>query len=466
MIFIFALIIFSIIGFRLNDALIFHSDFARDLFEILKISQGHFTLLGPKLSFGGLYPAPYYYYLFVPVFLLSGFKIMSIVYFNALLFVLAICYFFVNAKKKYLLWQAIISSLSLTLVPIFLFSARNPSVSNTHIAFLLIILTYVYFNKIEKPLTVLILGLVFGVIINFGFLNLLLLIPIYILIFSKLNKKIYSLYFFLGIAISFLPLLVFEIKHNFAMLKNTFLDRSYLSWIENKNILNGDSAKKNFIENFFFLSGKIQPLILINPIISLFLIAIIQFFEKKSKKSFFLIFIGFLALLILSFLIQYQLASHYLYPTAFFIFFIIIILLLESRYKILIVLLFVTEILFFPKDIYKKSTIVPEPFETAVKYTIEKHLVEKNSRFNVVMIADPNAIVGFEYRYFFQKYGFTPLSEFEYSKSDILLLFTKINNLEPLTLNTWEINQFGKKYLQKTSKYKAGGILIFKAERN
>jgi len=250
------------------------------------------------------------------------------------------------------------------------------------------------------------------------------------------------------------------------MLKNTFLDRSYLSWIENKNILNGDSAKKNFIENFFFLSGKIQPLILINPIISLFLIAIIQFFEKKSKKSFFLIFIGFLALLILSFLIQYQLASHYLYPTAFFIFFIIIILLLESRYKILIVFLFVTEILFFPKDIYKKSTIVPEPFETAVKYTIEKHLVEKNSRFNVVMIADPNAIVGFEYRYFFQKYGFTPLSEFEYSKSDILLLFTKINNLEPLTLNTWEINQFGKKYLQKTSKYKAGGILIFKAERN
>ncbi len=93
--------VFFLVSFKIEESLIFHSDFARDLFNILKISQGNHTLLGPKLSFGGLYPASYYFYLFVPAFLLSGFNIESIVYFNAFLFAFAISYFFVNALKKY-----------------------------------------------------------------------------------------------------------------------------------------------------------------------------------------------------------------------------------------------------------------------------------------------------------------------------------------------------------------------------
>lgn len=462
---IISFIVLVIMTFRLNDSLIFHSDFARDLFNILKISQGDQTLLGPKLSFGGLYTASYYYYLFVPVFLLSGFKIMSIVYFNVLLFVLAVFYFFIKAVKKYSLWKVTIASMSFAIIPIFLFSSRNPSISNTHLAFLLIFLTFVYFNPIEQPVTILILGFFFGVIINFGFLNLLLLLPIYLLIIYKLKKKINSLYFLLGIAVSFTPLILFEIKNNFVMLKNTFFNQSYLSWIGNKNIIHGAAGKKNIIENFFFMSNEIKSHIIINPIIGLIILGLANFFEKKSDKKIFYILNGFLALLILSILIRFQLAPHYLYPTAFFIFFIIIILLLESRYKILIFLMFFLEILFFPKQIYNKSTILPEPFDQAVKYSIRNHLVEKSSRFDVVMIADPNAIIGFEYRYFFQKYGFVPLSEFEYSKSDTLLIFTQKNNLDPSKLSSWEIEQFGKKYLLKTSKYKAGNTYIFKAEK-
>jgi len=462
---IIAFIVFSVIIFRINDSLIFHSDFARDLFNILKISQGDQTLLGPKLSFGGLYTASYYYYLFVPVFLLSGFKIMSIVYFNALLFVLAIFYFFINACKKYPLWKVAVASLSLSIVPVFLFSSRNPSISNTHLALLLIFLTFVYFNSIEQPIIILILGFFFGVIINFGFLNLLLLLPIYFLIVYKLKKKVNSLYFLFGIAVSFIPLILFEIKNNFVMLKSTFFNQSYLSWIGNKNIIHGVAGKKNIIDNFFYLSNRITDLIVINPIIGLIILYFIKFFEKKSDKKLFNIFNGFFALLILSILIRFQLAPHYLYPTAFFIFFVIIITLLESQYKILIFSMLFLEIILFPKQIYNKSTIRPEPFDQAVRYSIDNHLIKKDSRFNVVMIADPNAIVGFDYRYFFQKYGFVALSEFEYSQSDILLIFTQKNNLDPSTLNSWEVEQFGKKYLLKTSKYKAGKTSIFKAEK-
>ncbi|MFA5770282.1 MAG: hypothetical protein WC894_02195 [Patescibacteria group bacterium] len=460
-----AFIVFFVIIFRINDSLIFHSDFARDLFNILKISQGDHTLLGPKLSFGGLYTASYYYYLFVPVFLLSGFQIMSTVYFNALLFVLAIFYFFINASKKYSLWKVMMASLSISIIPIFLFASRNPSISNTHLALLLIFLTFVYFNLIERPFIILIIGFFFGVIINFGFLNLLLLLPIYLLIVYKLKKKINSLFFLFGIALSFTPLVLFEIKNNFIMIRNTFFNQSYLSWIGNNNIIHGAAGKKNIIENFFYLSNKISELIIINPIFGLAIFSFVNFFEKKLNKNNFYILNGFLALLILSVLIRFQLAPHYLYPTAFFVFFTIVILLLESQYKILIFIMFFLEIILFPKYIYYKSTIRPEPFDQAVKYSIENHLVEKKSLFNVVMIADPNAIVGFDYRYFFQKYGFVPLSEFEYSKSDILLIFTQKNNLNPSTLNSWEVEQFGKKYLLKTSKNKTGETYIFKAEK-
>jgi len=458
-------VISIIITFRLNDSLIFHSDFARDLFNILKISQGNQTLLGPKLSFGGLYTASYYYYLFVPVFLLSGFKIMAITYFNALLFVLAVFYFFIKAVKKYPLWKAAIASISFAIIPIFIFSSRNPSISNTHLSFLLFFLTFVYFNQIKQPITILILGFLFGVIINFGFLNLLILLPVYLLIIYKLKKKISSLYFIFGIIAAFLPLILFEIKNNFIMLKNTFFNQSYLSWIGNKNIIHGAAGKKNVIENFLFMANEMRSHIIINPIIGLIILGLVDFFEKKSSKKIFYILNGFLALLILSVLIRFQLAPHYLYPTSFFIFFIIVITLLKSRYKILIFLMLFLEILFFPKHIYKKTTIRPEPFDQAVKYSIEKHLVKKDSRFNVVMIADPNAIVGFEYRYFFQKYGFVPLSEFEYSRSDELLIFTRKSDLDPSTLNSWEIEQFGKQYLLKTAKYKAGKTYIFKAEK-
>jgi len=249
------------------------------------------------------------------------------------------------------------------------------------------------------------------------------------------------------------------------MLRNTFSNQSYLSWIGNKNIIHGAAAKKNVIENFFYLSNRITDLIVINPIIGLVVLCLVNYYEKKLNKRIFYILNGFLALLILSILIRFQLAPHYLYPTAFFIFFIITITLLESQYKILIFLMFFLEIILFPKHIYYKSTIRPEPFDQAVKYSIDNHLIEKDSHFNVVMIADPNAIVGFDYRYFFQKYGFVPLSEFEYSQSDILLIFTQKNNLDPSTLKSWEIEQFGKKYLLKTSKYKAGKTSIFKAEK-
>lgn len=456
---------FLIFVYRLNDSLIFHSDFARDLYEILKISQGNLTLLGPKVSFGGLYTAPYYFYLFVPIYVLSGFNLMGIVYFNALLCAVAVFYFFYKVSGKFPLWKAVTGSFALILMPLYLFSARSPSVSTSHMPFLLIFLTYIYFNKIERASTVVVLGFVFGVLTNFGFLHVLIFLPVFVLLFTKVKKKIYWSYFILGFIVAFGPLILFELKNNFIMIKNTFLDKSYLSWVENVNVLEGKAAPKNFIENILFMSEKLKPLIIINPLISLFGLSFFLYFEKKLAQNRALILNGLFALIILSVLIRFQFAAHYLYPTAFFIFLLVLFLLLTSRFRGLLILFLLIEITFFPKHIYGISDIRPQPFEEAVNFSIDHRLVDKKTKFNLVMIAHPNAIVGFEYRYYFQKKGFTPLSEFEYNKSDVLLIYTRRKDLDPQTLSTWEIEQFGKNNLLETTQYQTGESYIFKAVR-
>jgi hypothetical protein len=100
-----------------------------------------------------------------------------------------------------------------------------------------------------------------------------------------------------------------------------------------------------------------------------------------------------------------------------------------------------------------------------VNFVIDNKLIDKKTEFNVVMIAHPNAIIGFEYRYFFQKQGYVPLSEFEYSKANTLLIFTQKKDLDISTLNTWEINQFGKQNFENAEKYKVDSQIVYKIKK-
>lgn len=69
--FLFILIIFL---YRVVFSYNYDSDFGRDLMWMYDILHGKITLLGPKLSFGGYYVGPYYYYIFAPFLFLSGYS--------------------------------------------------------------------------------------------------------------------------------------------------------------------------------------------------------------------------------------------------------------------------------------------------------------------------------------------------------------------------------------------------------
>lgn len=183
------LIIFALYIFRIDEALIFHSDFARDLYEILKVAQGNLTLLGPKLSFGGLYAGPYYFYLFVPVFILTGISILSIPIFNAFLFACSLAYFAKKTIDKHSLTKGIFATICLSSVTLTVFAARSPGNATSYLPLLLILLTYIHFERIDSRLKLIVLGLTFGIIVNFTLAALVLFLPLTFLLAAKLTSK-------------------------------------------------------------------------------------------------------------------------------------------------------------------------------------------------------------------------------------------------------------------------------------
>ncbi len=458
------LLTFALYVYKIETSLIFHSDFARDLYEIIKIAKGNLTWLGPKHSFGGLYAGPYYFYLFVPIFWLTNFSILSLPIFNAFLFSSALSYFAKKSIDKYSIWKGIVATLCLSIITLTVYTARSPGNANTYIPLLLLLLTYIHFERIDTRLKIIILGLMYGIILNFTLTAIILFLPLTIIIISKIKHKKEILFFLFAILLTFLPIAIFDITHNFVILQNTISQHSYASWFNNENIIKGEIGKKNLFDNFFFVSKEIQSVINISPILAFVTLIGLQLIDKKKKNKILLISAAG-ALLLLVTILRYQFALHYVYPTAFYIFFTIIYLLLETKFSILLPMLFALLLIAFPTRLYKESTVQYYEFERAVNYSIENKLVDSNSQFNLVYLAHPSAILGYEFRYFFQKNNLPAKSEFDYSSAQTLLIFSRRKNIDLTTLNTWEFEQFGREHLKTSKQYKVGNIDIYKVKK-
>ncbi|MBI2051787.1 hypothetical protein HYT33_03440 [Candidatus Roizmanbacteria bacterium] len=450
-------------SFKLSNAIHYHPDLARDLHEILKITQGDFTLLGPKLTFGGLYTGPYYFYLFAPIFFITKHSIFAIYAFNAFLFSFAVGYFFKKAHEKYPLWKAFLATALFVFVPIFLIGSRNPSNAYTFLPILSVIMTYLYFHRSYKRSAIFFLGLTSGIVVNFHFLNILIL-PVVLSFFLFTKRKGESLLFFtVGFFSSFLPLLLFEVRHGFVIFKNTVIDKSYLAWIQNRNIPGGLEGKKNILENIFFMADQMKQLTIVNPLIIYAILGIILL-RKKPQKKFLAVYFGpLISFLLFTAIIRYQFIPHYLPATAFLLFFGALIVFLETRFTYLLLAFLVAEIVFFPSYLYTSSWRKPEPFEKATNYVIENGIVTKDSQFNIIQITKENLLapIGFEYRYFFRKRGYIPQSEFAYNTSKELLVFSEVPDFDLPKFRSWEAEQFGVERLKKAKKYRVDALTIY-----
>jgi len=459
-------VFFFIYQYRIGASVPFVGDMGRDLYEIAKISYGKVTLLGPKGSFGGIYTAPYFFYLFVPAFLLAGRSIIGILFFNAFLFSASLGILTYFVQKKYGSFCAIASSVILGCLPFFVMSSRQPGNGFTHIPFFIVFLAITYFTNFNKisPLKIFVLGLFLGIIFSTQFAYGVVALPILILVFLLLKKKRLFLVFISGVFSAGIPLYLFEIKNHFVMFKNTFIDKSYLLFVNNANLPNSVSLHKNIFLNSLFLDTQMSHYLLLSPLFILGIIILLSLWLPKKKERHFVL-TAFLSYLFLIVALRFQYSPHYFLPFLTLLAFVFLITFLNNRLgRYILFVLSVVVLFFYPKQYYANGTPSYKTIEKRVMQTIEMKWIDNKDHFNVLLLRadDAPTPTGNEYRYFLLKNGLKTDSEFLYSSSTKLLVFSEKKSVDFETLGNWEMKQFDyKKVRQIYSFHPDSGMTVY-----
>lgn len=202
----------------------FLGDEGRDVMVAKNILSGKFTLLGPRSSAGDFYMGPFYYYLITPFLYFShldpvGPAIMVALFSIATVFLIYhVTKSFFNYKAG--LFAALLYACS-SLVLSYSHSSWNPNIL-PFFSLLLMYLLYLGTNKNKKWTYYLFPGIIFGLCLQLHYLSLFLTPVIIIYLFLENKKSLKSLTFyksllaiFIGTTLSLLPLILFEIRHNF-----------------------------------------------------------------------------------------------------------------------------------------------------------------------------------------------------------------------------------------------------------
>jgi len=188
-IFLLVLLLFyprSIVSFR------YDSDFGRDVAEIYDITQGDIRLTGPKLSFGGIFTGPYYYYLFAPIMFVFAGRPEMMVYFNLVIFALGagiISWILSHYQKNKKSPLSFLMTLWLVTTSYYIFSIKNPGNAFSYLPLLTVLLvSFPLLMKSKKIIHWLVWGFLYGVVVNFHLISVVTIFSL-ILIYITANIK-------------------------------------------------------------------------------------------------------------------------------------------------------------------------------------------------------------------------------------------------------------------------------------
>jgi len=469
---ILSLSIFILYSYNLSQAVLFTSDLGRDLYKTIRITQGDLVLIGSKMNLGGYFAGPYLYYLLAPSLLIGRFDINAVLYFHAMLFAASIGYFFWQTSQKLNPLKALVGALALTFMPLLLICARYPSNGYSYLSLLLFLLTYIFFSNFESKKALLILGLVTGVILNIHPISSLALIFVAFYILFSLKKKQLFLFFAGALLVTFAPTIVFELRHDFVMTKDTFINHSYLTFTKDSHTPQFWQSKNPILSSFLFISEKFKKLIVLPPLfyfISVFCLLVWKRLHSRKipKLDLFLALSMIASLFLLIAVLRFHFEEHYIFSVAFFISVTAMILILRSKLWIFILVIIFLEIQNFPVYLYQNSARSLIKIEQAVKYSINQRLVSKTVPFNLIQITDAYGLVptGFEYRFFFRKYGLYPNSEYDFENAKVLLIFSETPYYNIDRFKMWATEQFGREYFNKREVYHSGNIDIYRISK-
>ncbi|HWS49328.1 MAG TPA: glycosyltransferase family 39 protein [Candidatus Methanoperedens sp.] len=202
-------------------------DQERDAQAVEKIfTQFSLPLIGPRVvGDNGFYLGPYFYYLLAPFYLISSLHPQAMIYFIAFTTTIFFILTFIVFQKLYgqkvtLLFLAIWSFLPATVTQDRI--SWNPILIPLMFSCLIFTLDRLKNNKKYF----IILGLILGLIFHIHFQGLFYLVFTLIYLISKNNKNIkYFFWLLFGFALTFLPLIVFDLRHqgiNFNLFINFF----------------------------------------------------------------------------------------------------------------------------------------------------------------------------------------------------------------------------------------------------
>lgn len=207
-------------------------DQERDAQTVEKIiSHFDISLIGPRVvGDNGFYLGPYFFYLLVPFYILTGLHPNAIMYFtlffSSIFFILTL----VLLNKTYNFKISLIFLLLWSVLPLTVDIDRiawNPFLIPISFSFLIFLL-----NKFQpQPRYLLFLGFVLGLIFHLHFQGLFYTaLTFFYLIKTKLKSLTTFIWIILGFGLTFIPLIVFDIRHqwlNFHLFTNFFISPTH-----------------------------------------------------------------------------------------------------------------------------------------------------------------------------------------------------------------------------------------------
>ncbi|MGI6775805.1 MAG: ArnT family glycosyltransferase [Patescibacteria group bacterium] len=362
------LVIFLFLRFyQLPQRTIFNWDQERDAFEVQKILSGDPSLIGPRvLGPQGFFLGPYFYYLLAPFYFLTGGHPQAIVYFLIVLNLVFFLAAYLIVKKIWGEKTALIFLFLWTINP----AAIETVAWNPTLIPLMIIL--IWFTLSQKSYFW--LGLSLSLAINFHF-QAVFLAP-FILLFLFWQRELSGKNLgkaALGFFLPFIPLLLFDLRHNFLNFK--LLGQFIKERGEGGNFLAWRPVLANFLTGFWGEEKIWLPLTLALVLLTLWLVKKQKnYFSKNFLKSLLFLY----PIVLLGFSIYGQRPSEY-YFNFLLPFFILVLALFISSFgklkRLFFLLLFI--LLWLPKTMEKT---VPVSVSLLAKDKAIAYLVEKNGK--------------------------------------------------------------------------------------
>lgn len=447
--------------YRINELGTFLSDQAIELNGAYEILKGKFTLIGIKTSISEMRNGAVMYYLMAPLLYFFRFDPVAGGITQTILQLATILSVYLVLRKLRLENIGIIATFLLATSPLLVRFSRQTMLAYYPLFFA----TSAFFisSKLTQQFKrsfCLILGFLLGFMLQIHYSTLAVIIFALLFPWLNLKKKFilkYFLYLLLGFLIGFLPMIVFELRHEF------FQTKMFLSFLSRLNQL--PFSQFNLLE---FWQDVISKLLFgenlwISSFYLLSLPLALLIFRKKLSLLEKLALLQIFSTFIFTFLFVRENVPHYLI-TSFVPLFIITAGLIEKvrktiSFRISFPLLIFCMLFFFLFNLpayglsenhgwtMTEGWNLPGTKKSA-KIIFDDIRQEKDKDYNVVMIVDAQN-QGMPLRYFLNGWNMPPLSIEQYDKAKFLYVIAE-QGIVLEKIKIWELTSFGAFNVDKT----------------